>query len=485
MHSRSALAGTAALLVAILAGCTTAPTPAPRAGLDLRTTTRPAADEWSADVTLAGPARYADGTVTAYIADEGELAIAAWDAGTGRELWRDSADSGGEGPRTTPVPAMLSAGDLPYVAYIGRRAEAPYTELVVVRVDTGGRIEVPDAVFLPGGLPWRCGSALCVQRAAVTGTSRDATVPWPTLRIDPRRPVLRVSPAESLPPGTEPTGAGLVQLRGSSPARDAVAAHRGTRILWRARVAELFGRGIALNGGSSWLRAAGVLVGTGLRATAAKTGVSARLTRQAVVGLDPASGRVQWRRRDLGRCADGAGLQSVAGAIITCAWESGTLRLTGGTDAPTTIASPRYRIVAIDPATGATRWRSRTWTDASVFIDARRGERPPRYAAPDSFVIGGARPWVVDLASGRTRALRAAAIVACRNPPGLVATSWENGGAPVSLGTAGGYSACGRDRTPRDRWSVAAVRAVGLHLDGDFWLVREPGRLRAVSLPAR
>lgn len=385
---------------------------------DLLSLVRP---EWSVSIDLVGSPAVAGDTVVSYVdSGDGNLEIVAWDAASGRELWRDSAVTGGAPERTALGATVVSVGGAKLVAYLRDLDSDTIGWQVFVAADprTGRKVPISNDIVYANELPAECADTrgICFQ-GWLDGAGDH---PSAYFRLDPATNTLVADAATYVPHDAFALSDHLYSVDGSTDGQpEALGYGAHGHEVWRRPYAEVFASGYSIEGGWSWFDrpTLGALVGTGSsysddrdRATTADYPLADDMT----VALDPATGATRWKHDSANTwCA--AALTSVDllhSIVPLCRIESGVMAVdrTDPHDVSIVAHDLRVTLVGVRVQTGEVAWSLDLGGDDSV-LWSKDGAFSSRLAVRPVDIDG--RLTLVDSLTGATASAPAHSRYAC------------------------------------------------------------------------
>jgi len=488
----------AALLVV---GCTSGASPEPTATVALGDAAEPV---WVVRVEAMSQPHVKDGVAVAYLAvPNGEpadpdalvghkdLAVVAWDAESGAELWRHDAVPGhitgsGKDYGYAPLIDITELDGSQVVDYLVPDPDSDGTLVAIADLRSGKETRYGPTVWATSR-PYSCDSDPW-RGVCLTGTfagEADAHEIELDLTSAALVAVPDLTPANPVPDGAEQLGAGLFFADGQLGYADDL-----DEVRWTRPYEDVLGPGSSPQGITGWVdRHDGLLVGLGSvsteiageydASTVMRTVVLSAETGETVASVPgmPCSGR--WSYSDV--------------ALTVCV-ETGTVTFPGDGSRKLTYTDHQRYVVGIDMKTGEQKWRlpaqgAEPVTDDSSFVS----DYP--YVHNGSYLVMGwsAQLRVVDTLTGAVSDLPSDAVFLCWSPwDRAYSTSLVVGGADsVSLEFERSVvEVCDVDGMPTESpWPGYFVRAA-FFSDRDFdgrdddglYIVAGPGQVAAFRL---
>lgn len=467
----------AVLAAFVLAGCTAThvpvdipPSPSPYV--------LPATVEWSTDAQPIGSLSVGATEFVSYVRTATGLAMASYDLATGKELWRDPADPGRGAQGVSIAAPLVQIGGDSWTAYLAP-LDGDWQTLKVVDARTGMPTGLTSDKVWATSRPVACANA---DGFCFTGYAwSDEVFGARPRRVDPSTGKLKVVvPTSGEITNVRFVGEHLYSTNDRSPGTELLGYLDGG-VRWTRPYAEVFGPGFSSDAGWHWLDDSRrpVIVGsaadasTYTRAMAGETVVEDLTTSHAVVGLDPLSGRTQWKVSGATLC-DWLGRmpRPVTATVVTiCRFTRGTLTLAknGETGALKGDFSPdlALEISGVEMSSGRVLWSMPLHRDTYN----SRTKVPTLTASSDRTLVVMAqtgRRVLIDVATGNVTEPGNEYVIACQAGRADVVVQGREG-----TYWAGDYGfACQPDGTSSARWTVGAAQDVGESaLDGALRIV--------------
>ena len=354
------------VIVFVLSGCTLAAgdTETEAAVPDFVMIVEP---EWTVAADLIGDPTYQDGYVASYVAAaDGALNVVVWDATTGVEAWRDSAEVGATTPGVEVTLSSLQSGGKSFVSYLRpyEGDDTGWQRIVVAEIGTGIQVDFENDHVWATARPEFCadGNDMCF-----TGWLDNA---WEaeiaSFRVDSKAGNVVRDTDVVIPGKSRLLGDRVFSTNGRAPdGTEELGYSANGEILWQIPYDEIFKKGYSSDGGWNWslYDTEDVIVGWATyfdRARFTETKSVTDLTQTMVVGLDPTTGDVLWSLDEVRSCAASVIDPNLIHSIIPlCRFNSGTntvVKSADGLDFDATPADVDIDLVGIDALSGDIVW---------------------------------------------------------------------------------------------------------------------------------
>jgi outer membrane protein assembly factor BamB len=361
------LAPAAALVVifALLTGCTpSAPTSAP--------SPQQVRAIWRTPANLVGQPQVVGDTIVSYLRVKQKLLVAAWDLGTGRLLWNTAAETTTEASGIKLSLNAITVENKDYVAYIAKKRNGTWREVVVAEARTGRRTS-RNLVVWPSSPPRACsdGQAFCMQ-----GYRPSAVNTQVNLRINPLAPALTTDRSDGLPTNSRLLGLDIFASEVRPPQGiETFGRMTDNKIIWQRPYAEVFGKTVSSDNGWAFHdNDKGIIAGIGYAErceVTTKAGSEIKTcdeTHNRMVGLNHDTGATVWSINGIDQCPNTAILEATsADRIIICRNKKGTSTYTekgGWWDF--TSKTGQYELLAVNHQTGEVLWHTDLGTQTTA-----------------------------------------------------------------------------------------------------------------------
>lgn len=461
------IAAAGALIAALLASCSPAPSPTADEALDPDAFIEPA---WQIEADIVGGVAATDDGIVAYEQVEDGLAISAWSL-SGERLWSEPADPGWM-HRNDELRVRAFERDGEWrVAHLSSADGGSATRGVIIRSISTGDLVASAPGILAVTPPAPCDDetdALCV----VGWKSERRYAPETELRFEPRSRLWEENEQTSLPEGTD-------RLTSTHFTRDdgadiSIGRFTAGSAVWEADLTDLTD---GLTSYGAW----GITDGEGDNPTlmwfAAALGDdrAGSLTDQAVLAIDPGTGERKWLEASAGLC--GALVRPLqTDPVVVCRYRSGVEHVK---DNDRLVTGVEMSMAGIDLATGDEVW--------SVEVDGRSSHvmwTEGRHSAPAGFATVHIDDTLhrLDLRTGGTELLDEDAVFACDLELGTVELEGSSELLDFDAGTV--TVPCNAEGDRVEQWSVSAVQSGAWQADDSTAIVRTAEGFAAFPLPA-
>lgn len=233
-------------------------------------------------------------------------------------------------------------------------------------------------------------------------------------------------------------------------------------IAWQRPYEEVFGAGASSDAGWAWRDRDGwPLLGQGSRVNEDPDGFL--LTMSNVVALDPASGATRWQIASAKFCADD--WDHELDLVVLCVFESGRMQF-GDESTPATYQDLVVSLQGIDPQTGQTQW--------SVPLDVMNWEKG--FGEPFVDPVGVRRLWVggrlmsIDLETGEQISVPDGRVLPCEGDVSFEDLVIDSGAGTKNQVIGFPVGPCDNQGNQVEMFSLSALEVVGTRV-GEVWVV--------------
>ena len=368
-----------------LAGCTNqadAPANPPSATFDPGPDfTTPITAAWNVDVDLVGVPAVAEGLVVSYVSGpEGGLAIVAWNASTGKELWRDTALAGNGISDDLNAQIIETEGRIvvPYFRDLPDD-DGLYQQVVVADAATGVPVALDQAAAWVLKRPAACvdGNDVCFSGVPVgvafDGSGKDTR----TFRIDIATGMVSLDQDIVIPPNSRLLSDRVFDTNDRAPEGVEMLGYLEAGIsVWTVPYTDIFGGNYTSDNGWAWrdITADKLLIGMGMEwdpAIDTEKDYSFDRADRQTVALNRADGSVAWRLDGVGECTASPFDSAFAGDVFpACRVNSGVVHVTRAADgsvADLVYDGVHVDLVGVNKNTGDVEWSSPIGGDRMLF----------------------------------------------------------------------------------------------------------------------
>jgi hypothetical protein len=472
------LAPAAALVVifALLTGCTpSAPTSAP--------SPQQVRAIWRAPANLVGQPQVVGDTIVSYLRVKQKLLVAAWDLDTGGMLWNTAAETSTEAPGIELGLNAITVENNDYVAYIAKKRNGTWREVVVAEARTGRRTS-RNLVVWPSSPPRACsdGNAFCMQ--GYRPSAPDSQV---NLRINPLAPALATDQSDGLPTNSRLLGLDIFATENRPPnGVETLGRMKENKIVWQRPYADVFGKAASSDNGWAFRQNdKGILAGIG-RADrckiTTKAGAKVKIcddTRGRMVGLNHDTGATVWSIDGIDACPTASILEASSDdRIIICRNKKGASTYAdrdGWWDFQT--KTGQFELIAVDFQTGEVLWHTDLGTQTTA-----AGESTFLSSKEQLILKPNGTTTAYDLATGTGATADATSQLMCereRLPLGLHRLG-DDGLTDYNIGED--VEPCDGNGKAIKEIPAEWVPAAGIDAGDGRWLLPTPGAMTLVQL---